>query len=71
MDTIKNLNLYEEIPNLETVTSEHIEAISKTLEEKYSTFRKHKLENSSKLLFLSREYLPPFKTKPTIVILII
>ena len=53
MDTIKNLNLNEEIPNLEAVTSEHIEAISKTLEKKYLTFWKHKLENSSKLTFYS------------------
>jgi hypothetical protein len=53
MDTIKNLNLNEEIPNLEAVTSEHIEAITKTLEEKYLTFWKHKLENSSKLTFYS------------------
>jgi hypothetical protein len=34
MDTIKNLNLNEEIPNLEAVTCEHIEAITKILEEK-------------------------------------
>ena len=37
MDTIKNLNLTEEIPNLEALTSEHIETITKTLEEKYLT----------------------------------
>jgi hypothetical protein len=37
MDTIKNLNLNEEIPNLEAVTSEHIEDITKTLEEKYQS----------------------------------
>ncbi|CAB4039667.1 Hypothetical predicted protein [Paramuricea clavata] len=53
MDTIKNSNLNEEIPNLEAVTSEHIEAITKTFEEKYLTFWKHKLENSSKLTFYS------------------
>ena len=46
MDTIKNLNLNEEIPILETITT-------KTLEEKYLTFWKHKLENSSKLTFYS------------------
>ena len=53
MDTIKNLNLTEEIPNLEALTTEHIETITKTLEEKYLTFWKHKLENSSKLTFYS------------------
>ena len=54
MDTIKNLNLNEEILNLEAVTTEHIKTITKTLEEKYLTFWKHKLENSSKLTFYSR-----------------
>ncbi|CAB3993421.1 Hypothetical predicted protein [Paramuricea clavata] len=53
MDTIKNLNLNEEILNLEAVTTEHIKTITKTLEEKYLTFWKHKLENSSKLTFYS------------------
>jgi hypothetical protein len=53
MDTIKNLNLNEEILNLDAVTPEHIKTITKTLEEKYLTFWKHKLENSSKLTFYS------------------
>jgi hypothetical protein len=53
MDTIKNLNLNEEILNLEAVTTEHIKTITKTLEEKYLTFWKHKLQNSSKLTFYS------------------
>ena len=53
MDTIKNLNLNEEIPILETITTENIKTITKTLEEKYLTFWKHKLENSSKLTFYS------------------
>jgi hypothetical protein len=37
MNTIKNLNLNEEILNLEAVTTEHIKTITKTLEEKYLT----------------------------------
>jgi hypothetical protein len=53
MDTIKNLNLIEGILNLEAVTTEHIKTITKTLEEKYLTFWKHELENSSKLTFYS------------------
>ena len=44
MDTIKNLNLNEEIPNLEAVTTEHVKTITKTLKEKYLTFWKHNLK---------------------------
>ena len=53
MNTINILNLNEKITRLETITSEDIKIITKTLEEEYLTFWKHELENSSKLSFYS------------------
>jgi hypothetical protein len=51
MDILKAFNLNVEITDLESITTEIIQPITKRLKENYLTFWKHKLENSSKLTF--------------------
>ncbi|CAB3992816.1 Hypothetical predicted protein [Paramuricea clavata] len=53
MDILKAFNLNTEITDLESITTELIQPITKRLKENYLTFWKHKLENSSKLTFYS------------------
>jgi hypothetical protein len=53
MDILKAFNLNVEITDLESITTEIIQPITKRLKENYLTFWKHKLENSSKLTFYS------------------
>ncbi|CAB4019874.1 Hypothetical predicted protein, partial [Paramuricea clavata] len=53
MDILKAFNLNTEITDLESITTELIQPITKCLKENYLTFWKHKLENSLKLIFYS------------------
>ncbi|CAB4008344.1 Hypothetical predicted protein [Paramuricea clavata] len=53
MDILKAFNLNTEITDLESITTELIQPITKGIKENYLTFWKHKLENSSKLIFYS------------------
>ena len=53
MAILKAFNLNTEITDLESITTEFIQPITKRLKENYLTFWKHKLENSSKLIFYS------------------
>ena len=53
MKILKSFDLSFEANNLESLTHNHINQHVTNMENKYSSFWKHKLANSSKLSFLS------------------
>jgi hypothetical protein len=51
MDILKSYNCNTQITDLESITIQTLSFINDNIKQKYITFWKHKLENSSKLKF--------------------